>query len=324
MTELGRLERVHLRDVWLGEATHFTPWLAKDENLEVLSETLGLSLEVEATETYVGPFRADILCKEILSDTLVLIENQLEKTDHNHLGQLLTYASGLETVTIVWIASKFTEEHRSTLDWLNRITEDQFRFFGLEVELWRIGDSQPAPKFNIVSQPNNWSQAVHKAAHALDDSELSETKLLQREYWDALHDALEKESGPISGNRTAQAQNWMNYPVGRSGFTLGTAMHLWDKWIRVELYISGKHAKGRFDQLLEQKEAIETELGEELHWDRMDDLPNDTRKDVRVSLYRKDSDPGERANWPSQHIWLASKLNMFHRAFSLRVRELSL
>tara|TARA_B100001179_G_scaffold173006_1_gene128437 strand:- start:360 stop:1343 length:984 start_codon:yes stop_codon:yes gene_type:complete len=322
LSQLGRLERVALRDVWLGEATHFTPWLAMDENLEVLSEALGLSLEVEATETFVGPFRADILCKDVFSDSFVLIENQLEKTDHNHLGQLLTYASGLEAVTIVWIASKFTEEHRSTLDWLNRITDDQFRFFGLEVELWRIGESAPAPKFNIVSQPNDWSKAVSKAAHALDEKELSETKILQRTYWDGLHDQLEHLAGPISGNRTAQAQNWMNYPVGRTGFTLGTAMHIWDKWIRVELYISGQQAKAYFDQLLVQKDEIEAKLGEPLNWDRMDDLPDDTRTDVRISLKLEGADPGDRDEWDAQHAWLAGKLNKFHSVFAPRVRAL--
>ena len=135
------------------------PWLARKENLDILGQTLVIDLELEAQERPVGPFRADILCKDIGSDRWVLIENQLERTDHNHLGQLLTYASGLEAVTIVWIAAHFTEEHRSTLDWLNRITDGSFRFFGLEVELWRIGDSPPAPKFNIVSKPNDWSQS---------------------------------------------------------------------------------------------------------------------------------------------------------------------
>ena len=106
----------------------------------MLGEALGIELELEAQEKAVGPFRADILCKDIGNDHWVLIENQLERTDHGHLGQLLTYASGLEAVTIVWIAARFTEEHRSTLDWLNRITDESFRFFGLEVELWRIGD----------------------------------------------------------------------------------------------------------------------------------------------------------------------------------------
>ncbi|MFC6759858.1 hypothetical protein ACFQFQ_10730 [Sulfitobacter porphyrae] len=107
-----------------------------------MGEALGIDLELEAQEKAVGPFRADILCKDIGTEEWVLVENQLERTDHGHLGQLLTYASGLEAVTIVWIAARFTEEHRSTLDWLNKITDETFRFFGLEVELWRIGDSR--------------------------------------------------------------------------------------------------------------------------------------------------------------------------------------
>jgi len=122
-----------------------------------------MELELEATEKEVGPFRADILCKDVAEDSLVLIENQLERTDHRHLGQLLTYAAGLEAVTIVWVAAGFEEQHRAAMAWLNQITERNFRFFALEVELWRIGTSAPAPKFNIVAQPNNWSRAVGRA-----------------------------------------------------------------------------------------------------------------------------------------------------------------
>jgi len=124
---LGRLSRVDLRDIWTSEASDFTPWLARPENIAVLSEALDIDLEVEAQERPVGPFRADILCKDTGTDQWVLIENQLERTDHTHLGQLLTYASGLDAVTIVWIAANFTEEHRSTLDWLNKITNEGFR-----------------------------------------------------------------------------------------------------------------------------------------------------------------------------------------------------
>ena len=174
-----------------------------------------MDLEVEAQERAVGPFRADILCKDISTNRWVLIENQLERTDHTHLGQLLTYASGLEAVTIVWIAARFTEEHRSTLDWLNKITDESFRFFGLEVELWRIGDSPAAPKFNVVSKPNDWSHSVAQAARVIDDAELSDTRLEQREYWAALNMVLNALKGPISGNRKPQALSWMPYPSSR-------------------------------------------------------------------------------------------------------------
>ena len=163
--ELSRLKRVDLRAAWPDEAAHFTPWLAQQENLELLGETLGMPLELEATERSVGPFAADILCKDPVSERWVLIENQLEQTDHTHLGQIITYAAGLNAVTVIWIARKFVEEHRAALDWLNEITAEGTDFFGVEVELWRIGDSpQVAPKFNIVSKPNAWSKQVSKAA----------------------------------------------------------------------------------------------------------------------------------------------------------------
>src|SRR5262249_26060682 len=132
LNALGRLERVELREVWEKEAEDFTPWLGTEANITLLGDSIGLDLEVEAQEKEVGPFRADILCKDTATGNWVLIENQLERTDHTHLGQLLTYAAGLSAVTVVWIASEFTDEHRATLDWLNEITNEQFTFFGLE------------------------------------------------------------------------------------------------------------------------------------------------------------------------------------------------
>jgi len=143
---LGRLQRIDLREVWSSESSGFTPWLAESENLNLLGDTVGIELEFEAREKDVGNFRADILCKDSLSGDCVLIENQLEKTDHTHLGQLLTYATGLEAKTIIWVAEKFTEEHRAVLDWLNEIADGRCNFFGLEIELWQIGDSPHAPR----------------------------------------------------------------------------------------------------------------------------------------------------------------------------------
>lgn len=314
---LGRLSRVELRDIWMSEATDFTPWLAREENLAILGETLGIDLEFEAQERAVGPFRADILCKDIGSNAWVLIENQLERTDHGHLGQLLTYASGLEAVTIVWIAARFTEEHRSTLDWLNKITNDSFRFFGLEVELWRIGDSPAAPKFNLVSKPNDWSRSVAQAARAIDDSELSEVRSVQRAYWGAMHNVLDRLKGPISGNRKPQPQSWMAYSIGRTEFNLGAAMIRPKRLVRAELYISGDKAKRFFFLLKEQQDAVEQSLGYPLDWE---ELP--ARRDARISVSYQDLDPENQSDWPRQHDWLAKRLNDLHRVFVNRVRVL--
>jgi hypothetical protein len=318
MQQLGRLETVDLRNIWTSEAAEFTPWLARPENIALLGGALGLDLEIEAQEKNVGPFRADILCKDIGNDHWVLIENQLERTDHNHLGQLLTYASGLDAVTIVWIAARFTEEHRATLDWLNKITDDRFRFFGLEVELWRIGNSPAAPKFNIVSKPNDWSQSVAQAARAIDESELSETKVMQRSYWTALHKVLEAAHGPVAGNKKPRAQSWMAYPIGRSGVHLGVAMNLSKGQVRAELYLKGARAKAFFWLLRRQKDTIEHELGYPLEWE---ELPEAT--DARIASYFNDVDLEDETDWPRQQDWLAKRLNEMHHVFANRVRSLN-
>ena len=224
VTELSRLKRVDLRHVWETEAQDFTPWLAQEENLAVLSEAIGIELEFEAQEKNVGPFRADILCRNLDSsedEAWVLIENQLERTDHNHLGQLLTYAAGLHTVTIVWIAASFSDEHRAAVDWLNEITEDKFRFFGLEVELWCIGDSPAAPKFNIISKPNDWSRSVSKAARKISEEGLNPTQRNYLKYWGALADYL-KEHSKVFRPQKPLTGHWSNLSIGRSGFGLHT------------------------------------------------------------------------------------------------------
>lgn len=150
---LGKLERVDLREVWTKEHEDFTPWLA--ENLHVLSDAIGVEMELETQEKNVGSFRADIVATDINTGNRILIENQLERTDHGHLGQLITYASGLKAATIIWTAYQFTDEHIAALDWLNSITDDSVQFYGLQIELWKI-DVSIAPKFNVVCKPNSW------------------------------------------------------------------------------------------------------------------------------------------------------------------------
>lgn len=170
---LARLEPVvDLQTVWKNEAQDFTPWLAREENLALLGETIGMELEFEAQEKDVGPFRADLLCRDTVTNELVLIENQLERTNHTHLGQLVTYAAGLGARTIVWIADRFRDEHRAAMDWLNENTKEDINFFGLEVELWRIGNSAIAPRFNVISKPNTWTKRV-EASKRLGSGELT-------------------------------------------------------------------------------------------------------------------------------------------------------
>lgn len=314
---LGKLERIELRNIWTSESSHFTPWLALEENLLTLGETLGLELELEAQERAVGPFRADILCKDINTNAWVLIENQLERTDHSHLGQLLTYASGLEAVTIVWIAARFTEEHRSTLDWLNRITDETFRFFGVEVELWKIGGSPAAPRFNIVSKPNDWNKLVTQAARVIDETGLTSTKALQLAYWAALGSVLSRMGGPLARDRKPQPQSWMSYSIGRRGFGINASMARPKKQVRAEVYISNADAKAFFHLLHAQKSEIESELGYALDWEELPD-----GRDTRISTPLNGIDPEDRADWPRQHDWLAARLNELYRVFVNRIKQI--
>ncbi len=316
-SSLGRLERVELRDIWETEAQDFTPWLAKEENLKVLADTINMDLGLEAQEKSVGPFRADILCKNTDDGSWVLIENQLERTDHNHLGQLLTYAAGLHTVTVVWVAATFTDEHRATLDWLNDITDDSFRFFGLEVELWRIGDSPAAPKFNIVSKPNDWSRSVSQAARRIGAEALTETTALQLEYWASFRDYLQQEDSPIRPQKPFP-QNWMNFGVGRTGFVLTVLLISTEKQIAVDITMNDENAKAYFALLRERKEEIEAALGLELVWM---ELPE--RKSCRLVHYWRDVDPLDKERWPEYREWMRQHLEKLNEVFRPRVKTLN-
>lgn len=309
---LGKLEKVNLREVWKNEGAEFTPWLARDENIALLGEAIGIDLEVEAQEKGVGPFRADILCKDTISDHWVLIENQLEVTDHKHLGQLLTYSAGLNAVTIIWIAEKFTEEHRATLDWLNEITDSHINFFGLEIELWKIGNSPIAPKFNIVSKPNDWIKTVAEATGRIN---LSDTKQLQLEYWTLFREYTSTNSRIIRPQKPLP-QHWTNIAIGRTNFHLVATVNTWDKQITVYLCLSGPHAKPHFYLLQKEKESIEKEMGTTIEWR---ELPENKESHLTI---RCGADPTDRAKWPEQHKWLTTQLENFHRVLSKRIKQL--
>lgn len=317
---LSRLERGHVRDIWPDEARDFTPWLARAENIALLGEVIGIELEVEGQEQSVGPFKADILCKDADSndDHFVLIENQLERTNHGHLGQLLTYAAGLNAVSIVWIADKFTEEHRAALDWLNEITAEDFRFFGLEIEVWRIGDSAAAPKFNVVSSPNDWTAGVSRAAKRVGDGEVSELKQQQKEYWAALWDLLDSTTSPLKGSKP-RPQHWTNFSIGRSAFKLDAVMHTQKQFIQAGLYISDENASDYFEVLNQDRSEIENEFGQTLDWRA---LPS--KKASRIVLRMSGVDPTDRAGWPAQHAWFKETLEKLDRVFRPRVVALDL
>lgn len=213
--KLSRLEEVELREVWPDEAQDFTPWLAEEENLTLLGKTLDMELELEAQEIYVGDFRADILCRNE-DGSRVLIENQLEKTDHDHLGKILTYSAGLNVHTIIWIAREFRDEQLAALDQLNEITDERFRYFGIEIKVWQIGNSARAPQFEIVCSPNNWSRTVSRDTERTVNKNLSETQQLKKKYWSALRDSMDDKDTQVKWQKPGH-WNTQNFSIGRAG-----------------------------------------------------------------------------------------------------------
>lgn len=310
-TKLGKLERVKLEAGWQSEPYDFTPWLAREESLAELGDAIGMELELVSQEHAVGSFRADILCKNTADDSWVVIENQLDKTDHSHLGQILTYAAGVQALTVVWIAARFTDEHRAALDWLNRSTVENIGFFGVEVELWRVDDSLPAPNFNVVSRPNEWSRT---AAH--DTLGTSETKQMQYRYWAALIDFLKSQRSQLHP-QAPKPRHWQNFAVGCAGVHIAAIQNTAKKRIGVELCMTDKEtAKAYFHALERDKTAIESDIGTALEWREMQN------KVASKILLFKDADPANDADWPAQHRWFKETIEKFDRAFRQRLKEI--
>lgn len=256
--ELGILNTVPARQKWNNEARDFTPWLAA--NINELNKALGLELVVENTEVAVGPYSADILAKDTGTDQYVVIENQLEKTDHDHLGKAITYSSVLNATTIIWIATNFTEEHKKALDWLNDHTLDEISFYGVQVELWQIENSKVALRFNIICKPN---QAVRQAARAKVVDDLSDSKKFQFEFWTKFSEKL-TATRQIPSVQTPRPQYWFDVGLGKSGIHISNTCNTDTKTVGVRIYIASRIADSMLPYLESKKIEIEQELGEQL------------------------------------------------------------
>lgn len=310
---LGRLEQVELREFWPDEARDFTPWLAQEENLGLLSSTLGIELELEDIEVFIGSFKADIVARDISSDTKVIIENQLEKTNHDHLGKIITYASGVDAKSVIWIAKEFSEEHRRALDYLNENAAPNLRFFGIEIQLWKIGGSPAAPLFKVIASPNEYAAVIKKE----EQKELSDTKVFYLEFWNGFKDYC-REKGTFLRVRKPRPQHWFAMAVGRSKFTLSLTASLQKRRLGCEIYIRGVNAKRAYRLLEQNKQAIEEQTGH-LEWQELPD-----GQDCRIVLYRAEVDISDEANWADAFAWLKSEAELFHNTFSPRIRALPL
>jgi len=310
---LSKLARVPLREAWKHEAGEFTPWLAQTENLDALAQALGISeLELVSTEQRVGDFKLDILCTD--GDQQVIIENQLAETDHKHLGQILAYAAGIGARKVIWVTESFRPEHAAALRFLNDNTTDDLSFFGVQVELWRIGDSPLAPKFEVVVKPDDWVKTGRELARAAASA--SPTKQLQLKFWTALIERLAKKAPQIRPQKP-RPQHWLNNSIGRSGFGLNITANTRDARLGVELWMPGEEAKARFSRLIEQRAAIEQQLGFELDWQELPDA-----KGCRIATWLPDASIEDEGRWNDYLAWLEQQLVVMDKVLRPIVRAL--
>lgn len=273
--DFGTIVEVPLRELWPGEATHFTPWLA--ENLHLVSEKLGLELELESVESAAGDFSADIVAKDVATNRRVIIENQYNGTDHRHLGQILTYSSVLNASVVIWIAEKIRSEHKSAIDFLNLNLRQSLQIFALEANIIRIDDSKPAFGLKIVCMPTEAS--VSATSTSLDATETQEK---YRSYFQSLLDEL-RNVHKFTNAKAAQPQNWYTFTSDNSKVYKYSTSFAQGGRVRVEIYIdTGDKLRneGIFDELFAQKEAIESAYGSALEWEKLE-----TKRASRIAIY---------------------------------------
>jgi hypothetical protein len=300
--KLGKINYIKdLRAIWKHEEKEFTPWLA--ENIGLLGETLGLDLELISSEHGVGSFSLDILARDLGSGNLVAIENQLEVTDHNHLGQIMTYASGVDAKTVVWISKEVREEHRKAIDWINQITNEDIEFFAVEIELMQIDDSQPAPFFKVKASPNDWSKEQKKKVSV--NTGISPRIEHCHNFFTNLLEQVQKEIPGFTNAKKANQDSWKSFPTGTSGLIYIIAFRSNNR-ISCELYLDTgdkDENKGQFDFLYSNKEAIEALIGI-LSWERLDE-----KRASRIAVYT------EFTNDEAMIAWSIDQLKKFRAVF---------
>lgn len=263
MAEIGRLIEVDVRELWKHEQYDFSNWLAKDSNIEYLNEILGLTLIEVDKEINVGPYRCDIVATDETSGLKVIIENQLESTNHDHLGKIITYASGLDAKVIVWIVREAKEEHRAAIEWLNNYTSSEIDFFLIEIHAYKIGDSNPAPKFEVVEKPNDFV----KRSKNKDDGELNTSQTERLIFWTQFNEKILSKGKPFN-LRKPTTDHWYDVAIGTSAAKIAVDLVNKENCIILELYIHSD--KKLYDSLFEKKNEIEGELDMNFEWDRLD------------------------------------------------------
>lgn len=304
---LAKLQKIDLRDVWSFEPD-FTNWLAQKENLDLLSEEIGVDIKLIKTEANVGLFKVDILGEEESSGRKIIIENQLEDTNHDHLGKIITYASGYDAEIIIWIVRDVREEHQRAIEWLNEHTDEKTGYFLIKIELWQIEGSNPAPKFDVLVSPNEWAKAI-KASPA--GGELSDTKLQQLDFWTKFKGSVRAKDTNIR-LQTPRPQHWYDVSMGSSEAHVVLTINSRENLLGCEIYISKN--KELFNFLQERKEEIEKEIGEQAEW-------VNAAVASRIKIKKRVSDVFSQSEAETYFAWLYEKTVLFQKVFGRHFRE---
>jgi len=307
--KLSRLTKIDLRKAWPHEALDFTNWLASEENLELLSQEVGTEIKLIQTEASVGKFNVDVLAEEENTGRKIVIENQLETTDHDHLGKIITYASGYDAEIIIWIVKDVREEHKQAIDWLNEHTDDEINFFAIKMELWQIGDSAIAPKFQIISQPNGWAKAIKATQKS---GTLTDTKALQFDFWESFKEYSLSHEARFR-LRKSSPQHWYDISLGSGEAHISLTINSRENEFACEVYISD--SKDLFDLFESHKIEIEEKLGTNLEWMRLDD-----KKASRIKLSRK-GDIENSEQWEEVFSWMKDQVESFQKVFGDIVKK---
>ena len=307
--KLSRLKEItDLREIWPNEATDFTPWLAEDENIKLLADTIGIEIVVEDTEVSVGSFNADIYAKEAETGKRIVIENQLEQTDHDHLGKIITYAAGKDASYVVWVVKQARSEHKAAIEWLNAHTDSDVGFFLCEVKLYQIDDSNIAPQFVAVEAPNDWSKIAKTSASSSGASPA--TNKMRYDYWTAFNDYVFKDVDFAKNFKQSKPNNdhWHTvYRFPGKGAELNIKRLQKRSSIAVEFYIHDN--KQLYDRLAAHQEEINATIGASPVWQRLDD-----KKACRIQL-EKEFPIDDEENWPEEFIWTMEFCRKFKQAF---------
>lgn len=261
---IGKLKEVDIRNLWKHEQYDFSEWLSQSENIKILDDVLGLTLTDITKEAYVGSYRCDIFAKDESSGIKVIIENQLEASNHDHLGKIITYASGLDAEVIVWIVKQAKEEHRSAIEWLNNNTNSNINFFLIELHAYTIENSIPAPFFEVIEKPNEF---IKNSKINGEQDNLNKSQSERLEFWNRFNEIVIDRGKPFNV-RKATTDHWYDVALGTSEAHVSINLVNKESVVCIDLYINDN--KELFDSLYSKKDIIENDLGFKLIWDRID------------------------------------------------------